>query len=369
VKKDLSSMDLYFLLKELEVLIGSKVDQIYQKEKEELTLQMHVTGKGKHMLKVHLPSMLYLTQYKGIQPETPPGFCTFLRRRLKNARLQEIKQLGFERILKLTFSTKEKNYLMFIELFSDGNIILCEEDLKIVSPLTTGNWKDRTIRGGIAYTYPKRELDFISIEEPAFSEAIKNSDKESIVKILAMDFGLGGKFAEELCVMAKLDKNQKKISDKEIASLYKASRELVNKQILPVVTEKDILPFKLGSSEEKIVKEYKTYNEALDETLTKEKIKTNEQAVTSRKEKEIGKVQAMINQQKKTIEKLEKQIDEEQKKGEKVYEKFQEIEEILKTINKAKEKYSWDEIKDKLKGHKVIKKINPKEKTVTVNIE
>lgn len=369
MKKDLSSLDLYFLLKELDVLSGSKVDQIYQKEKEELTLQMHVTGKGKHMLKVHLPSMMYLTQYKGLQPETPPGFCTFLRRRLKNARLQDIEQLGFERILKLTFSTKEKNYLMFIELFSDGNIILCEEDLKIISPLTTGNWKDRTIRGGVRYIYPKRELNFLEVSESEFVEAVKKSDKESVVKTLAIDFGLGGKFAEELCFNAKVEKSTKNPTGRDMDLLYAASRELLNKEISPVVTERDILPFALSSSKEKILKKYGTFNEALDETLTKEKIKTTEQAVTSRREKEIGKVQAMIKQQKNSIDKLEKQIDLEQKKGEKIYEKFQEIEEILKTINEAKEKYSWDEIKEKLKGHKVIRKIDPKDKKVTIGLD
>ena len=104
-----SSLDLYFLLKELDLEL-SKVDQIYQKDKEELLLQLHKTGHGKQLLRIHLPGLIYLSKYKGIQPETPPGFCTFLRKKLKQARLIKIEQYGFERILDFTFSTKENKF-------------------------------------------------------------------------------------------------------------------------------------------------------------------------------------------------------------------------------------------------------------------
>ena len=44
------------------------------------------------------------------------------------------------------------------------------------------------------------------------------------------------------------------------------------------------------------------------------------------------------------------------------------IQEILSEINKAKEKYSWEEIKGKLKGHKIIKDVDVKDKKVVVDI-
>jgi len=44
------------------------------------------------------------------------------------------------------------------------------------------------------------------------------------------------------------------------------------------------------------------------------------------------------------------------------------INEILTEINKAKNKYSWKEIKHRLKGHKIIKNIDEKEKNIIIEI-
>jgi len=350
MKKALSSMDLYYLLKELDILISGKIDQIYQKGKEELTLQMHVTGKGKKMLRIILPSMMYLTIYKGEQPPEPPGFCKFLRKRLKSARLQKIEQKGFERIVDFTFSTKETTYHLIVELFSDGNVILCDENYKIISPLTTGNWKDRTIRGGIEYTYPKRDINFLDISEDDFKKNILASDKESIVKTLAMDFGLGGSYAEELCTIAEIDKD-KKADEKDISKLYSASREFISREIEGNVTEKDILPFKFKTKEAKTV--FTSFNEALDETLTEEKITSQNEIIASKKEKEMDKINAMIKQQEQTIKDMERKIEESQKKAELIYENYDEIKEALQNPEKSP----------------LVKDINKKDKTITIEIK
>ena len=41
---------------------------------------------------------------------------------------------------------------------------------------------------------------------------------------------------------------------------------------------------------------------------------------------------------------------------------------LIEEINKAAKKYSWKEIKEKLKGHKIIKEINPKDKTIVLEL-
>lgn len=340
--KELSSMDLYYLVNELSILETSKVDQIYQNEQEFL-FQFHRTGYGKMMLKVSLPSMLYLTSYKSEQPATPPGFCQFLRRRLKNARLQSIIQIKFERILKLEFSTKDTIYYLFIELFGEGNIILTDEELKIISPYKTGNWKDRTIRGGIKYTYPGR-VDSLNLDYDEFQLILKNSDKESIVKTLAIDLAFGGKYAETICEIAGVDKNSK-----DSVGIFEAISELAN--TAPHFGE------------------YLTFNEYLDETLTIDKFESTKQQNESRKEKELKKVQSVINQQNLTIESLDKKAKLSQEIGETIYSNYQEIDNIIKEINKASESMEWEEIKNKLKDHPTIKELNTKDKTITIDFK
>ena len=55
-------------------------------------------------------------------------------------------------------------------------------------------------------------------------------------------------------------------------------------------------------------------------------------------------------------------------KGELIYQNYQLIKEILDELNKASKKYSWKEIKEKLKGHKVIKEVNEKERKVIIEV-
>ena len=66
---------------------------------------------------------------------------------------------------------------------------------------------------------------------------------------------------------------------------------------------------------------------------------------------------------------LRQQADENQRKGELLYENYQVVKDILDELNIAKKKYSWKEIKEKLKGHKLVKQINEKDQEVVIEIE
>ena len=44
------------------------------------------------------------------------------------------------------------------------------------------------------------------------------------------------------------------------------------------------------------------------------------------------------------------------------------VNEVLTELKKAAGKYSWEEIKNKLKGHKVVKSVNTKDKTVEIEV-
>jgi len=59
MKQEITSLDLHFLAKELQVLIGGKVDKIYEQEenKKEFLFRFHVPGKGKMQLRISLPGL------------------------------------------------------------------------------------------------------------------------------------------------------------------------------------------------------------------------------------------------------------------------------------------------------------------------
>ena len=74
----------------------------------------------------------------------------------------------------------------------------------------------------------------------------------------------------------------------------------------------------------------------------------------------------LIEEQKQAIEKLKEEEKELREKGELIYHKYNLINGILEEINKASKKYPWKEIKEKLKGHNIIKEFNEKDRKIVV---
>ena len=68
------------------------------------------------------------------------------------------------------------------------------------------------------------------------------------------------------------------------------------------------------------------------------------------------------------MKKIEQAASDLQRKGELIYEHYQELQDILTELNKAKAKFSLQEIRKKLKGHPKIKDINPKTGDVVIEI-
>ncbi len=372
LKTQISSIELYYLTKEFEILENAKVDQIYQLGKKDYILQFHKTGVGKLRLRITPPGFTYLTDYKP-EVETPKGFCMTLRKHLSNSRLRSIKQLGFERILELVFETKEEKRYIYIELFSKGNIVFCKEDLTIIQAVEMQRWKDRTVRPGMKYEYPKREYNILELKKQQLKSLLAESGKQ-IVKLLAIDLGLGGLYAEEVLFAAGIEKNKKEIDDKEITKLNNAISELKSKEIMPTIVfkeedvVKDIVPFELACYKGMAAKHAETYNLAFDKVLTEKEKEQEAKETTSRYEDKLNKVKKMIEIQEKSVKKLQKTETESTQAGEIMYHNYQLADDILKELKKAREKYSWKEIKEKLKGHKVIKEIIEKEGKIIVEL-
>ena len=76
-----------------------------------------------------------------------------------------------------------------------------------------------------------------------------------------------------------------------------------------------------------------------------------------------------MGEQEATLKGLKVKETENRKKAELIYKNYQLIKEILDEINKASKKYSWEDIKKKLKGHKVVKDVDVKDKRVVVDMD
>ena len=348
-----SALDIRFLLRELRQIEGSLVDKVFQFGPKEVILQLHKAGEGKQLVKVIVGEGILLAKEKRVasKEERPTSFAMLLRKQLRQARILNVVQPGLERIIEVQFSNELK---LIVEMFSKGNVVLCDRDNKIIALLQRQVWKDRTVKKGEPYKLPPSKKNVFMMDEKEFTTAYNKSGKDNVVKILATDFSLGGKFAEEVCTLAKLDKTKKRI---DTSKIFKAIHKLENKQLQPaVLLDGDeiigITPVELEGLKQAKKKQTKTLSEALELAFNQESKEVQE----NKSEKE--RLADLAEKQKQQIKDLEKKSVEYKKIGDAIYSHYNDIESIIKDIKEN----DW-----KTKN-KLVKELNKKEKKVVIEL-
>jgi predicted ribosome quality control (RQC) complex YloA/Tae2 family protein len=370
MKSELTSLDLHYLVREFQQLVGARVDKIYEQidDKKEFLFAFHKPSTGKLMLRIHLPNLAYLTDYKQSFPDTPPGFCMFLRKHLASGKIKEVRMKGFDRILEIVFETKEGLRILICELFSKGNIVLVDDEYKIKGLLESQNWEARTVRGGTRYEYPPEQLNTTKLTDAQFRKAILESGMDSVVKSLAVELGLGGLYAQELCSRTGLSQAQKQISETKFEQLFSELYSLFNEQTKANKVNDEILPFEFTMLKSEKKEYYESFSKALDENLSVKAMNIAGDKIAKEKQTKQDKVKVVVEKQEQRLKELETSIIDNQRKGELIYEHYQEVKELLDSINADRKKMSWEELKKKYASHKLIKSIDEKKGEVVVEL-
>jgi predicted ribosome quality control (RQC) complex YloA/Tae2 family protein len=362
--KQLSSIEIHFILKDIGNLCGSKVDRVFNYG-QDFYFQLHKANVGRIILKVVSGKAVFIAEKKSHSEAS--HFCLMLRKHLQGKFLESVDHLKPERILKLVFRSKSEERILYLEMFAKGNIILCDKDV-IIDALTKAKFRDRSILAKKQYKFPSMKYNIFSLGKE-IEDLFKHSSKDKIVTSLAVEIGLGGVVAEEVCLLSKIDKNQ---DPKGInASVILASvKKIISSKADPAIVYKDkeavdVVPSRLLVYKDYETKNFPSFSGALDYYFANE-IKLIKKATTQ--EKKIVEIKRIIDEQNSTIKDLEKKESENRAKAELIYGNYQQIKNILDEINEVSQKHSWQEIKKKLKGHKVVRDLDVKEKRITVEI-
>lgn len=73
----------------------------------------------------------HITDFTRATAPTPSGFVTRLRKYLKSRRVTSVVQVGTDRVIEIQFS--DGRYRLFLEFYAAGNIVLTDNDLKILA--------------------------------------------------------------------------------------------------------------------------------------------------------------------------------------------------------------------------------------------
>ena len=336
MKIELTSTVFYYISKELETeLLLGYINNVQTINKDVWKIKVH---KSKTKQLIVTPQMCLLSNLNLPVGEIG-GFEKYLKKKLYNQRIHEIKQ---DKNNRLIFFRLDKYYLIF-EFFSSSNIILTDLDFKIITSKQKEEWKDRIIKKDEIYLFPAGK-DIKEVTKSDFNQQTTELSQKEKILFLAREY------------------NVAPIESKEIISEYEKE---VYENILKLYTFRDP-KIAIDEKEDKIVFyiNYKTEeqeNKNLFEDLEKRCLSNFEEKIIEKKNTKKDKLVKILREQENTKKEFLEKIKELEKEGEIIYSNYLVIESINKNINVGLEK--------KIKPLEIIIKINENLEKINANFK
>lgn len=199
------------VIRELQPLLGSRIDKIQQPSRD--TVLLHLRGRGKLLLSANVNRpRIHLTEASFENPAQPPMFCMLLRKHLTGGRLQEIQQPPAERSVSLIFDCTDEMGIpcrksLILELMGrNSNLILTGAEGRILDCLRRVDFEmseQRQVLPGLFYRDPPRQDKRIPQETDEAEIAVLLSAAEPGRRLdqwlLGTFAGISPLIARELC--------------------------------------------------------------------------------------------------------------------------------------------------------------------------
>ncbi|MCO1601186.1 Rqc2 family fibronectin-binding protein [Desulfosporosinus nitroreducens] len=246
----LDGVTLAYLVKELApLLIGARIDKIFQPEKEEVHFQLRQQGSGRLLLSASATSpRFHLTQENKKNPTSPPMFCMILRKHLEGGKLVSLQQSELERVVTFEFQNyNDRGDLVSLHLHLEimgkhSNLILVDpstntilDGLKRYSHALSHY---REVLPGRPYLTPPSQGKQPPLEDEElwrqtlYEEAI---DRPITGILLARFAGISPELAREIVIQAGLNTETllQQCGDIDLSRLFQAYRRLSNPEGFP----------------------------------------------------------------------------------------------------------------------------------------
>ncbi len=320
-KYEITSNVFFYLAKEIEEEINlGYINNIQNIDYDTIKIKIH-RKKTKQL--IITKEVLFLPSYDIKVMEKSLEFTRFLKRKLYNQRIQEIKQHKNNKVIYL----KLDDYFLIFEFFSHSNIILTDAEYNVISAKRYERWKDREIIRKQKYSFPKVEaIETLTDKE---IEKLNKLEKKGIIRYFVKNHNIAPHYINEIFE-----------TEKTFEEKIKKIKKLYNIKNPKLIKTNNLFVIKENNNPEKISTEIeKEYVDFFAENKTEKE--------TNKKEKKINKIIEI--QEEKEKEFLEK-IKNYKKQGEQIYVHFNTIEEINKQIKLALNK--------KIPEKEIIKKMN-----------
>ena len=399
MREQASSFDVARIVRELSSMIGARARKAYQPHYEQVVIRLNPKGSPSSDLVIVSGRRLYLSQRDRPMPSQPSQFAMVLRKHLNNSRLIDVEQLGFDRIVSMTFEHGSGKLKLIIELFRDGNVLLLDEEGIIIQPLTHAKYASRSLKRGVKYIPPPAAVDPREINREKLDKLLDESD-DDLIRTLAARGNLGRIYGSAICASADLEENlkakdlndeQREILDTAIINLLEElannnssrmwfeNKEMVEKWNKTTDSKekdelsgeiKEIAPIDLRYLDKELSIDIPTLCSGYDAAFG-----SHDASAFIRREEEklvkIGqddgekkaKLERRADQQRNAIERFLSQAAINQELGKAMQDNWPHLETIMKQFNDAISKFTWQEVSEKVREIQWIDRLDPKKRT------
>ncbi len=411
-KRELTSVDLAAIVRELGAYEGAKVDKAYLYGDDLVRLKLRDFDRGRIelLLEVGEVKRAHTVAPERVPdaPGRPPQFAMMLRNRLSGADFAGVEQYEFDRILEFTFEREDGTTRIIVELFGQGNVAVTNGEYEVIDCLETVRLKSRTVVPGSRYEFPESRTNPLTISREAFAHEMEDSDSD-VVRTLATQLNFGGLYAEEVCSRAGVEKAMdiadadEAVYDRLYETIERLAIDIRNANVDPRLYVEDgnddgvngedadeaspdrvvdVTPFPLEERAELAADAYDTFLSAVDDYFFRLELDDeSEPDPTDQRpdfEEQIAKYERIIEQQEGAIAGFEREADSLREQAESLYANYGLVDEVLSTIRSARaQDRPWDEIeatfeegKDRgIEAAEAVIDVDGSEGTVTIDVD
>lgn len=225
---ELSGIELRYLVNEIKkkVSSGYYVSNVHGVTRDSIMLMLHHPTEPDIMLMIS-SNGIWITKYKFDTMEQSE-LVDVLRKEIVRAKVDDVQQFGSERIVLMKFIVDSSVRNLVAEFFAGGNIILCDESMKILAVLNPIEVRHRTLKINANYAYPPtRAIDVLELK-PEHMKAMYSSDLD-VARWIGRNIALPKKFIEDIVKRSNIELNVKcsDLKEDDVNRLYKNIVELV----------------------------------------------------------------------------------------------------------------------------------------------
>lgn len=234
MKNRFTLLDVFASATELESLIGMRVNNVYDIDNKTYLIKLNRTDE-KAVLLFESGVRIHRTFHDWPKSQTPSSFSMKLRKHINQKKLSEVRVLGNDRLVELTFGFADRENKLLIELYDRGNVVLTDGDYTILNILRPRTDKDTSTRWAVKekFTY-EENASRIEWNAESFMEAVPETKEDNLLRILAQQTKFGNSVTRELLQRCELNPEAKikkgceylKNIEKKMDQLLRESEEI-----------------------------------------------------------------------------------------------------------------------------------------------